>query len=73
MPTPGARDHFENGTGVVRIADGLVSPLLVLRLAPHLVGELVAQCSDVDALVIRKGLFRFRARLVGLGVIDGKL
>ena len=69
----GARDHFENGTGVVRIADGFVSPLLVLRLGPHLIGELIAQRGDVDALVIRKGFFRFRARLVGLGVIDGKL
>ena len=69
----GARDHFENGAGVVRIADGLVSPLLVLRLAPHLIGELIAQRGDIDALIFRKGLFRFRARLVGLGVIDGKL
>lgn len=69
----GARDHFENGTGVVRIADGLVSPLLILCFGPHLIGKLVAQCGDIDALVIRKGFFRFRARLVGLGVIDGKL
>ena len=69
----GARDHFENGAGVVRIADGFVSPLLVLRLAPHLIGELIAQRGDVNTLVIRKGFFRFRARLVGLGVIDGEL
>ena len=69
----GARDHFENGTGVVGITDGFVSPLLILCFGPHLIGKLVAQCGDVDALVIRKGFFRFRARLVGLGVIDGEL
>ena len=46
---------------------------LILRFGPHLIGELVAQCGDVDTLVIRKGFFRFRALLVGLGVIDGKL
>ena len=69
----GARDHFENGTGVVGITDSFVSPLLILRFGPHLVGEFVAQRGDVDALVIRKGFFRFRARLIGLGVIDGEL
>ena len=69
----GARDHFENGTGVVRITDGFVSPLLVLCFGPHLIGEFIAQRGDVDTLVIRKGFFRFRARLVGLGVIDGEL
>ena len=71
-----AGDHLKDRAGVVRIADGLVSPLLVLRRGVGLVLQRHPQLGEVlarQAVVIRERLLRLLQLLLRLRGVHGEL